>query len=44
MKGLKKDISNIYGNWKNGKHDIAVVMCQVSGIDNYLQSWEIMGY
>lgn len=43
MKGLKKDISNIYGNWKNGKHEIAV-MCQVSGIDNYLQSWEIMGY
>lgn len=36
MKGLKKDISNIYGNWKNGKHEIAVVMCQVSGIDNYL--------
>lgn len=43
MKGLKKDISSIYGNWKNGKHEIAVVKYQISSTDNYLQSWEIMG-
>lgn len=36
MKGLKKYISNIYGNWKNEKHEIAVVKYQISGIDNSL--------